>query len=143
MPRKSAKPELDTAIQSFTEKVEELQKDPLKGRFQLDVPTLNFIGEIALGQRDEGDFTPAQLAALFHQHLEGVFSNRVCDERSSRENLIGILELSLRLNVVDRPSQRVPGYTCIGTLFLRRTVTDHVVTLSFRRHPLLHEIYFY
>ena len=116
--------------------------DPLKGRFHMDVPTLNLIGEIALGDRDEGEFTPKELAKAFHAHLERVFSNQVCDERADRKNMAGVLETNLLISSVDgQASRAVPGFVCIGTLYMKRTVNDHVVKFAFKRHPLLLEIY--
>lgn len=144
MTRKKPDEPMDALTKQIEQHLEALSKDPLSGRFHMDVPTLNLIGEVALGDKEEGAFTSQTLAEVFHRHLEKIFSNQVCDEHADRKNIAGCLELNLRMSAINgNPSQGVPGYVCIGTLYLKRTVQDHVVTFSFKRHPLLADIYCY
>lgn len=139
MPRKST-PTRDQ--DAAARRVTALQEDPLQGRFHMDIFTLNLIGETALGEKDEGIFTSAQLAETFHKHLERVFGNELFDSGSSRQNLIRVLELNLRTtSFAGNTSPHLLGYVCLGTVFLKRITQGHEVSFSIRRHPLLEQIF--
>ncbi len=67
--------------------------DPLKGLFQMDIPTLNFLGEIALGDADEGSFSTQELAKRFVDHLASILN---VSDAAERIRMVDFLGLNLR-----------------------------------------------
>jgi hypothetical protein len=117
----ASQPDADATGDALVEHLRhQLERDPLDRFPAMDAKTLNFIGELALGEADSGTFTPRQLAEKFHAHLENIFWNRVCDKDGSRSNMIGCLETSLTMTSFSGvASKKYPGYIPFGTVLIK------------------------
>lgn len=133
----------EEALPTLLQHAARMMDDPLD-RFAgiIDIPTLNLIGEVALGETEEGTYSPRQLAEMFHAHLEKGFRNQVCDQNGDRENMRRCLETALVLLAIRGESSiAYPGYISIGTVLVKQDLTPTGKVFQFVRHPAPEAIY--
>ena len=116
--------------------------DILDGLVFIDIPTFNFVGEVALDQKEKVSISVSKLAKIFHHHIEKIFSNQVCDERGDRENMIGILELNLKTTTISYEGKSSKDeFISIGTVLVKETKIKGEKGFIFKRNPLRKKLY--
>lgn len=110
--------------------------------FALDAHTLNYVAELALRDREEGEFSSSMLADIYVRHVLQVLNLELSPESCKR--IVEHMEINFRTVALQgAESSLVRGYICVGTTFVKKITNGSKVGFALKWHPRLNEILSY